>query len=515
MKLYALPVIGVALVVLLFENFRNSRTLVQLRLLIIQLFYFFLGVLIIPAITLGFVYSVGAWDQYVYTLVNERLIALTFTEKIGRFMGFVGRLYPMLLLCVPAIFHAFLTRKTQWLITALWVIIPAASMFLIPNFIDSTLYYTSPAIMILASVTLVATAKRLWADLRLNRPPKIKLIHPLIIIAVTVILILSFMNYQQWSGFLYSDKPQVAGQAEIADFIKVNTQPSDMIFTTDVSLAVLSQRSVIKVGVIKVAGFYSDLFGYDGLKYVGISGHPQGIITPLDVLQAIQTQRPKLVILTKNGSGTFTAVDYFIFNGDPKWNTTGIGPWLERNYAFLKHVDNSYGTFDVWVDRNPKTLVLEDFERYNFSSGRLLNIQTLGEKTSYSFSVEQNQPIYGNYSARINYSLPGEENASVQLVVKNQQSINMSSFNSVSMWVRGDATPNEVRVELVDANGSQTGVSAGNLNFAGLNNFIIPLSQYSGVDISQITETRISIYNNLQSHDNSGEVYIDEIMLIG
>ena len=203
MKLYALPVIGAALVVLFFENFKGNRSLAQLRLFIFQLFYFFLGVMIIPVITLAFVYSVGAWDQYMFTLVNERLIALTFTEKIGRFMGFVGRLLPMLLLCVPAIFHAFFTRKTQRLIPALWLVIPAASMFLIPNFIDSTLYYTSPAIMILASVTLVAMATRLWNDLRLNRPRKIKLIHPLIIIAVTVILILSFINYQQWSGFLY------------------------------------------------------------------------------------------------------------------------------------------------------------------------------------------------------------------------------------------------------------------------------------------------------------------------
>ena len=104
MKLYALPVIGAALVVLLFENFKSNRTLAQLRLFIFQLFYFFLGVMIIPVITLAFVYSVGAWDQYIFTLVNERLIALTFTEKIGRFMGFVGRLYPMLLLCVPSIF---------------------------------------------------------------------------------------------------------------------------------------------------------------------------------------------------------------------------------------------------------------------------------------------------------------------------------------------------------------------------------------------------------------------------
>ena len=516
MKLYALPVIGAVLAILLFENFRSNHTLAQLRLFIIKLFYFFLGVMIIPIITLAFVYSVGAWDQYIFTLANERLITLTFSEKIGRFMGFVSRLFPMLLLCLPAIIHAFLTRKTQRLVPALWLIIPAASMFFIPNFIDSTLYYASPAVMILASVTLVAMATRLWNDLRLHRPPKIKLIHPLIIIVITIILILSLINYQQWGSFLYSDKPQVAGQAEIADFIKINTNPSDMIFTTDVSLAVLSQRSVIKVGDIKVAGFYSDLFGYDGLKYVGIPGHPQGIITPLDVLHAIQTQKPKLVILTKSGSGTFAAVDYFIFNGDPKWNTTGIGPWLERNYAFLKHIDNSYGTFDVWADRNPQTLVLEDFERYNSSSTeRLLTIQTLGEKTSYSFSVEQNQPIYGNYSAKINYNLSGEENASVQLIVKNQQSIDLSSFNSISMWIRGDETPDLVGVELVDANGSQIGVLAGNLNFAGLDNFIIPVSQYRGVDLSRITEIRISIDNNSQSQDTSGEVYIDEIMLVG
>jgi hypothetical protein len=515
MKLYALPVIGAVLIVLLFENFRSKRTLAQLRSFIIQLGYFFLGVMIIPIITIVFVYSVNAWNQYIFTLANERLITITLTEKIDRFMGFVSRLFPMLLLCLPAIFHAFLTRKTQRLIPALWLIIPASSMFFIPHFIDSTLYYTSPAVMILASVTLVAMAKRLWNDLRLHRPRKIKLAHPLILIFITVILILSFINYQHWGGFLYSDKPQVAGQAEIADFIKVNTHPPDMIFTTDVSLAVLSQRSVIKVGSIKVAGFYSDLFGYDGLKYVGIPGHPQGIITPLDVLHAIQTQRPKLVILTKSGSGTFAAVDYLIFNGDPKWNTTGIGPWLERNYVFLKHIDNSYGTFDVWVDRNPRTLVFEDFEEYNFSfTGRLLTIQTIGEKTSYSFSIEQNQPIYGNYSARINYNLPGGENAYVQLAMKNQQPIDLSSFNSISIWIREDETPNVVGVELVDANGSQIGVLTDNLNFAELRNFIIPMSQYRGVDLSRITEIRISIGNNSQPHDISGEVYIDEIILI-
>jgi hypothetical protein len=129
--------------------------------------------------------------------------------------------------------------------------------------------------------------------------------------------------------------------------------------------------------------------------------------------------------------------------------------------------------------------------------------------------VEQNQPIYDNCSARINYKLPGEENASVQLIVKSQQSIDLLSFNSISMWVRGDETPDLVGVELVDANGSQIGVLAGNLNFAGLSNFIIPVSQYRRVDLSRITEIRISIDNNSQSQDTSGEVYIDEIMLVG
>lgn len=515
MKLYALPLLGVAFIVLLFEDFRNVRTMTQVRSFINHALIFFLGVIIVPTITVAFVYSVNAWDQYVLILKSGRLISISLQEKFHRFMDFVNRLFPMLLLSIPEILWAFLTRKTQRVVFALWLIIPVASMFFIPNFVDSTLNYTSPAVMILASVTLVAMARRLWNDLRLHRPRKIKLAHPSILIFITVILILSFINYQQWGGFLYSDKPQVAGQAEIADFIKVNTNSSDMMFTTDVSLAVLSQRSVIKVGDIKVAGFYSDLFGYDGLKYVGIPGYPQGIITPLDVLHAVQTQRPKLVILTKSGSGTFAAVDYLIFNGDPKWNTTGIGPWLERNYVFLKHIDNSYGTFDVWVDRNPRTLVFEDFEEYNFSfTGRLLTIQTIGEKTSYSFSLEQNQPIYGIYSARINYNLPGGENAYVQLAVKNQQPIDLSSFNSISIWVRGDETPSVVGVELVDANGSQIGVLTDNLNFAGLRNFIIPMSQYRGVDLSRITEIRISIGNNSQPHDISGEVYIDEIILI-
>ncbi len=515
MKLYALPVIGVAFIILLFENFRSNRTLTKSRTFIAQMLYFFLGVMIIPIITIAFVYSVNAWDQYIFTLANGRLITITLTEKIGRFTDFVNRLFPMLLLCVPAIIHAFLTRKTQRLIPALWLIIPAFSMFFMPNFIDSTLYYTSPAIMILASVTLVAMAKRIWDDFRPHSPHKIKLVHPLIIIFMIVILIQSFNNYQHWSGFLYSDNPQVAGQAEIADFVKVNTNPSDMIFTTDVSLAVLSQRTVIKVGNIKVAGFYSDLFGYDGLKYVGIPGHPQGIITPLDVLHAIQTQRPKLVILTKSGSGTFAAVDYLIFNGDPKWNTTGIGPWLERNYVFLKHIDNPYGAFDVWADGKPQTLAFEDFEGSNYSStGKLLTIDTLGEKTSYSFSQKQNQPVYGNYSVQISYTLSGGEHTYVKLGVESQQPVDLSSFNSIDIWVREDGTTNVVWVDLVDADGSRVGNFAGNLNHAGLTNLIIPLSQYKGVDLSRITEIRISINNNSQLNDTSGEVYLDEITVI-
>jgi hypothetical protein len=98
--------------------------------------------------------------------------------------------------------------------------------------------------------------------------------------------------------------------------------------------------------------------------------------------------------------------------------------------------------------------------------------------------------------------------------MKNQQPIDLSSFNSISIWVRGDETPNVVGVELVDANGSQIGVLTDHLNFAGLRNFIIPMSQYRGVDLSRITEIRISIGNNSQPHDISGEVYIDEIILI-
>jgi hypothetical protein len=516
MKLYALPVVGVVFLVLLFESFRKKHTLKELRSFTIKLGFFFLGFAIIPIITLAFVFSINAWDQYVFTLQNGRLITLSLTEKIGRFSDFVNRLLPMLLLSIPEILFAFFVRKTHRLITALWLLIPAASVFFIPNFIDSTLNYTAPAVMILASATVIAVGKKLWTDIKMHPPSRDKLVDGLIVLFVVIIIVQSFANYQSWGNFLYSDNPRVAGQAEVANFIRDNTSPSDAIFTTDVSLAVLAQRSVIKVGDIKVSGFYSDLFGYDGTKYVGVSGYPQGIITPTDVLQAIQTQKPRLVVLTKTGSGTFAAVDYLIFNGDPEWNNMGIGPWLERNYIFLKQIENSYGTFDIWTAGNPRTLMFEDFEGNNYSStGKLLTIETFGEKTSYSLNQERNQPIFGSHSARINYTLSGGEHSYVRLGVKTPQPTDLSSFNAIAVQLRGNETTTVFWFDIMDAQGNFAGAFGDDLKIAGLINLIVPLSIFDGVDLSRISEIWLSLDNNSQSHEVSGTVDIYEITLIG
>lgn len=514
MKLYALPVVGVVLVVLLFENFRSKRTLAQLRYFTVQLVHFLSGFMIIPLITFAFVFSIGAWNQYVFTVENGRLIALTFDEKIGRFSGFVDRLLPALLLSIPEMLLAFYYRKAR-LIPVLWLLIPVFSMFFVPNFIDSTFNFTSPAIMILAAATLVAAGRRIRKGFGSHSSNKTKLVSGLIVVALAVLLVQSYNSCQQWAGFLYSDNPQVTGQAEIADFIRANTRSSDLIFTTDASLAVLSQRTIAKVGTIKVAGFYPDLFGYDGVRYVGIPGYPQGIITPPDVLKAIQTQRPAIIILTKSGSVAFAAADQLIFNGDPKWNSTGIGPWLVRNYAFLKHLDNAYGSFDVWADIRPRTLVFEDFEEFNSSSGRFLTVKGFGENTSFSYSQEQDQPIYGNYSAKINYYLPEGENASVQLAVKLTQPTNLSSFDSLSVWVRGNGTPAAISFSLVDAHGNQANLLVRDLGFVGEHNFIASIPRQGEIDLSHTTEVRVSILSNSQSYYLSGTVYIDDFVFVG
>lgn len=522
LKLYSFPVILVSFTLILMMRLKIKGLRKKIYSFLLSQICFTLGLAVIPVVTLVFLHSTGALEPYITAVMSGRIITISLEEKVTRLMGYFKRTSFMLVLSVPIMIYGVSSRDKRKLLLVLWYIVPLIILSLMPNFVDSIFHFTSPALAIIGAVTLVHLLNEAF---RRNQSRNFKFqylsnirarrLSVIVILILTVVVCNAWTNFGYWYHFSYSSKPSVEGQVEISNFIMQNTNESEKIFVTDASLAILSQRSIVKVGEIRIAGFYSDIFGYDYLTYVGIQDYPQGIITPEDVLQAIQFERPKLIISAERGTA-FVAADYFVWNGDPKWLTPGIGAWVLKNYRFLREFDNAYGKYKIWIDQKPQIFLFEDFEDSNSSStGKIWTIQTLGEKTDYSFSQERDHPIYGNSSAKINYFFSGEEHEYVILSMKGQQTLDLSSFISISVWIRGDETQNAVWIEVVDTDGREEEVFAGTLDLFGSRNFIVPLSNYEEIDLSRISEIRVLIDNNSVPHASTGEVYIDEIMFIG
>ena len=522
LKLYSLPAILVVFTLILITNLKTKGLRKKTSSFLLSQTCFTLGLAVVPVATLVFLHSTGALEPYISSVMTGRMITITVEEKVTRLIGYFNRTSFMLVLSVPAMIYGVASHDRRKLLLVLWYIVPLITLSLMPNFVDSIFHFTSPALAIMGAVTLVHLLNEAFRRSQSRNfkfqylsNKRVRGFMAIAILILVIVLCNAWTNFGYWYRFSYSSKPSVEGQVEISNFIMLNTNESEKIFAIDASLAILSQRSIIKVGEIKIAGFYSDIFGYDYCTYVGIPGYPQGIITPEDILQAIQSERPKLIISAQGGTASVPA-DYFIWNGDPKWLTLGIGPWVMQNYRFLREFDNAYGRYKIWIAQKPRILLFEDFEDFNSSyTGKTWTIQTLGEKTDYSFSQEGNHPIYGNSSAKINYLFSGEEHEYVRLSMKSQQTLDLSSFNSISVWIRGDETQNEIWISVADTDGREKGILADILDFSGSRNFIVPLSNYKEIDLSRISEIRVLIDNNSAPHASTGEVYVDEIMLIG
>jgi len=522
LKLYSLPVILVSFTLILMTNLKMKGLRKKTSSFLLSQTYFTLGLAVVPVATLVFLYSTGAWEPYISSVMTGRMITISVEAKVTRLIGYFNRTAFMLVLSVPAMIYGVASSDRRKLLLVLWYMVPLIILSLMPNLVDSIFHFTSPALAIMGAVTLVHLLNVAFGR---NQPrnfrfqylsnKRVRRFMAIVILILVIVVCSAWTNFGYWYHFSYSSKPSVEGQVQISDFITLNTNKSEKIFAVDASLAILSQRSIIKVGEVKIAGFYSDIFGYDYWTYVGIQGYPQGIITPEDVLQAIQSQRPKLIISAEGGTA-FVPADYFIWNGDPKWLTPGIGPWVMKNYRFLREFDNAYGRYKIWIDQKPQILLFEDFEDSNSSSnGKTWTIQTLGEKTDYSFSQERNHPIYGNNSAKINYLFSGEEHEYVRLSMKSQQTLDLSSFNAISVWIRGDETQNGVWIGVVDTDGRERGVFTGILDISGLRNIIVPLSNFKEIDLSRISEIRVSIDNDSVPRASTGEIYVDEIIFLG
>ncbi len=521
LKLYSFPAILVSFTLILMMSLKIKSLRKKISSFLLSQIRFTLGLAVIPVATLVFLHSTGALEPYITAVMSGRMITISLEDKVTRLIGYFNRASFILALSVPIMIYGVASRDKRKLLLVLWYIVPLIILSLMPNFVDSIFHFTSPALAIMGAVTLVHLLNEAF---RCNQSRNFKFQYlsnmrarrfsVIVILILTVVVCNAWTNFGYWYHFSYSSKPSVEGQVEISNFIMQNTNEFEKIFVTDASLAILSQRSIVMVGEIRIAGFYSDIFGYDYLTYVGIQDYPQGIITPEDVLQEIQFEKPKLIVSAERGTA-FVAADYLIWNGDPKWLTPGIGAWVLKNYRFLMKFDNAYGRYNIWIDQKPQILLFEDFEDFNSSTGKIWAIQTLGDKTGYSFSQERNHPIYGNGSAKINYLFSGEEHEYVRLSMKSQQTLDLTSFISISVWIRGDETQNVVSIGVVDTDGREEAVLAATLDFSGSRNFIVPLSSYEEIDLSRISEIRVLIDNNSVPHASIGEVYVDEIMFIG
>ncbi|MEM4713534.1 MAG: glycosyltransferase family 39 protein [Candidatus Bathyarchaeia archaeon] len=142
-----------------------------------------------------------------------------------------------------------------------------------------------------------------------------------------------------------SSELAVRAKMEVADYIRNITADNDKIWTTEADIAFFATRLIISPNstIWKYQGFYEDVWGFFGTSYIGgFAGYSNGLITLNEIRQALDVERPKVIVIMRN-----KIADNLIWNGinTPNYHEDGLAEYILTNYrlSFTHH------NIDVYV----------------------------------------------------------------------------------------------------------------------------------------------------------------------
>jgi 4-amino-4-deoxy-L-arabinose transferase-like glycosyltransferase len=485
----------------------------KIRKLIRPYTILFVTVLMSLLLLFLYLYINGAFEAWLYCFQHGRLFSISLEQKFIRFSGFIIRTLFVMIFAVPVIIWGFIKRKSNVLYLFFWFLIPTISIVSLGNFTDGTLFTTFSPLVLISAVGITWLLSQFISKIKVRDWTAFL---PVVILSLALLTANAYTNFSYYANFMYSVNPEVDAQVSVGAAIANITRPTDKIFVTDTALAVLAQREVITVGPIKVAGFYNDLMGYDFERYIGIPGYPEGIINNDMILSALESEKPKVVVISRHD--VFGMLDEIIWTGGQEQIYRPLGPYIIRNYALNKTVEYDGERWEIWSYGSG------NYRELYFSSSQS-SIGVLGsgnediqfnlvfqlKNSYYTYFVSAEEPS----KLAINYTFPSQEHAFVRPAIEFSNHVNLSNFKSISFWVNGDNSSNTLWLDLVDDTGSEVGVSVRNLNFLGWKNFILDLNKYSkqGINLTAVKQIRISIDNNARNR-GSGNLEINWIALL-
>ena len=133
----------------------------------------------------------------------------------------------------------------------------------------------------------------------------------------------------------------VRAKMEVADYIRSITGDDDRIWTTDADIAFFARRLIVAPNstMWKFQGFYEDVWGFMGTSYVGqFAGYSGGLITLEEIRQALESEKPKVVVIMEN-----KLADRLIWDGisNPAYEEGGLAGYV------LSHYDLARDLYDI------------------------------------------------------------------------------------------------------------------------------------------------------------------------
>jgi 4-amino-4-deoxy-L-arabinose transferase-like glycosyltransferase len=463
------------------------------------LFAGFLGAFLILVLYLYLNRMLEPWI-YTFQVGNLAVSTLPLGEKVIRFEDYLLRTLFVQMFAIPAIIWGFVKRKKEVTYLFFWILIPTITV-LMGAFTAGALFTTFPLLVILSSVSVT------WLLNQTASKIKVKDWNAILPAAVLILALLTanaYTNFAYYANSMYSVNPEVNAQVSVGEAIANITCPTDKIFVTDTVLAVLSQREVITVGPIKVAGFYNDLMGYSYETYIGIPGYPEGIINNDMILSALELQKPAVIVISKQD--VFGMLDEIIWTGGQEQIYRPLGPYIMKNYALNKTIKYDGKRWEIW-SYNPGY-----YRELNVFSDQSSIVQVGNQNVAVTFSFQSSNCNYSSYASpdsyvpadqssmlSINYTFPVQKHAFVRPTIDFHDSVDITNYKSISFWVKGDNSSNNLWLDLIDDKGRLVGIAPRNLEFLGWKNIVVSIDKFAeqGINTTAIRQMRISIDNNL------------------
>jgi len=301
-----------------------------------KLIFFIVSASIVPSAFFLLLFLTGIHHQWYVQTVSLQLIRLSYplSLKMWEFGIYLAWILPLFILAIPAMYY----RKTKedTLLTLLYIF---------PFLIILGKVFSAYYLLILTPILCILATRGL--DHYFTRPKESTKRK------VLVIILMIFLVHFIISSTMFMGSPQtesaVRSKIVAADYIRGITEEGDKIWTTEADISFFAQRLIVAPNstIWRYQGFYEDVWGYIRIQYVGqFAGYHGGLITLNDIQEALENEKPKVVVIMKN-----KLTDMFIWDGidNPDYKEEGLASYILANY----YLDNNFhnGAIEIYVRR--------------------------------------------------------------------------------------------------------------------------------------------------------------------